>query len=287
MAKVENWTQRYFLERFVFEIGESISSDINERADKGLYKDLAEVVLTDGQPLNLDDPALLALIKFLDVTGFRTVENLQEICDGLRDNFQNEPTALRLVSGNPEMIDAIFALKDTGGWGELDRISLHLIGKSLTDLVDAIQPTLRFNPDDPGLGGGTCYMIGHDSQNAPYPKVAFGSSPEYVLGFLQDAAHMAGDAFKKDDRPRTYLSFRRNRTNIFSIPLLPAKISVYAPHAGGGAMDYLDYSSPQIQWADVVWNEHDLATMKKLAQVAPENVRHLIKGAYLQDDLGM
>lgn len=284
---IDRWKQKNVMEHLAVAISDQLTFESDTRHAKKMYADLAEVELNDGYGLSLDDPALMLLIRFLDATGSRTIENLHEVTHGLRDRFFFAHNQERLGVEKLELVAQLFELRSAGGWHELDRIFSHLIGTTLTAISDDLDPLFLFSPEDPGLGGDVCFTLGYNNPDVPHPKIAFGSTSAYVLGFVREVAKLAGDAYLKDGFVREEILLRRGRSQIFSLPVKPAKVAYTRPRQWGAEDDFLDPSQLHIQWADVEWKIADRAVMKELVRVAPESVGHLIKAAFLEGDLGM
>lgn len=283
VSGIENWTYRYFMECLITAIGENCISEIEACTARGFYKDLDEVVLGDGKPLNVQDPALSLLVQYLDATTSRSIDSIADIIDGLTSNFRlgTQPR----VSGKFGMIHALFDLRNEGGWCELDRLVTDLALQSFSSIVDALSPSIRYSQDDPGLGGEKCYVLGFSEKNGKKTKVAFGSAPEHVLGFILEATTLAGNAFLSDKRERNTIWLHNGREAVFTIPLEPRlPVTVFSPD---GEKNYSDFSELSVKWRAVQWARRDVEVMQALASVVPKEAGHAVKGKYLEDDLGL
>lgn len=301
MRGLESWTHRYFLERLSKMVDAAATRGGNDhRGDMLMYVDLAELVLKDGKPLDIEDPALMFLIRFLDKTGRRTIENLAEVFDGIRSHFNPPPAKDWRQEVDIDLIHDFFGMKNSGGWEEVDRVVNHLIGQTLTALVDRIQSNLLYDPADPGLGGGDCFTLCYDGGGdgfetsvnggvmVPFTKAAFGSAPEYIIGFIPKVAAIACEEFRGAGGPfLTYIECKNNRDLLFTIPFGPAKNGTEYPGVDGAKPELLDFSKSVIYWGQIKWEQSSLYLMKAIAKLAPLEARHLVKGSYLEDSLGM
>lgn len=282
MTPVESLLCRHGLHRFsnqVRRIHTNMSSD--SLRDRGFKGELDELVLSDGRRLNRYDPAVLQLIKVIDGSHKLEIRTLNDLLrglhDGIRPAWHND-----IAPEHHEEIDELFAMKASGGWGELDRLSCFVLGEPMTMFVDREASRIGHDVNDQSLGGSTLYVLAIQSLKRVTTPVAFGSTAVHALNFLGDLEAYAGDSLKGEEG---FIQLRKNKNVVFEIPFKP--LSREATNNYGVYLQPFYSMEKSVGWKEVDWLVDDPLAMKALAAVAPNEVKHVIKGRFLQDGLGM
>jgi hypothetical protein len=282
----ENWTRQYLMERLI-EILE-YSSRSPEAVLRHGGRSLSDLALHGGGTLNLQDPAVMSLIEYASSAGQRNVRTVGDLFDVLKRGF------LFVTDGKPKRpIDSLHRMFDLQrvGWNELDRLIRTLTREhvSFSDIVNPIQASFRLCPDDHGLDGDTCYALGYSVKLKHLEKVAFGSSPAFALKFIDDAIRAAESSHRRDNLIRSELALAVNGKGLFRVPLLP-RVTVRGYQCSRwGAMSSQseNYADLTADWANVQWKDSRDDLMKILVNALPARDGHVVKGRFLEDDLGM
>ncbi|MBI6882703.1 hypothetical protein [Pseudomonas putida] len=286
MSKIENWLNRHYMSMFAKELTSrhpSFQADLKESL--GYFAELDQLMLDDGKLLDTSGPAFMQILRFLDVTGNRTTETLDDLREGLHKVLL--PAWERPISsGAQDLLNTFFEMRAEGEWGEWDRLVTHLLGVTMGDFVDEHAAVIRYAEDDVGAGGDRMYSVGYGHPSISSTVVAFGSTPAHALSFLPDVVSIAGDSLLKIDMMKGgELWFRRNRSIIFEMPLQGVWKSANGIDESILESAYTMKSSPQ--WGLIDWRVQDEAVMKALASIAPDDAKPKIKGGFLKNDLGI
>lgn len=282
MSGVEKWARRYHLERLALDAKRLEDKlDIDEGSPYGAHLEVA--ILPDGHALNLEDPAISLFMRLLRALNHLSVETPYDVMTNLKFAFHG--VGKIKVGSHFHIIDPLFDLrKEPDGWRELDRLIEYVSGTSMSERAQKLQHQHRFSAEDPATEDVARFSIGFRFTSLIADKVAFGSKPEFALSFLDDVLIAAG-AENHDRRERGEAWLFDGDRKICVMPFRAKQVTAYFP--GGVAQEYHDASTMLYDWSKVDWIVRDTKMMNLLAQAVPEEARSLIKGRYLEDDLGM
>jgi hypothetical protein len=282
---MESWVRRYHMERLAKDAHKTIDNLVLDlEANSAYCVDLGLAKLPDGRNLNFQDPALAKFMQFVRALTHTRVECLLDVEDALRSTFLGPGKNIRFYGTAFAFAERIFDFqKAEGGWDELDRLIHYISGKSMTERASHIHRQIRYCPEDPGLGGNVTFTLEYEffASRVIADKVVFGSKPQYVLAFLADALQFAQRTSLESGLGTGFMRLMNGEKRIFSIPI---RKKVVIADLVNPASDptFLVYD-----WRGVEWHVRDPEMMSLLAKAVPESCCGLIKGRYLEDDLGM
>lgn len=288
LSKVENWLNRHFMTMFVKTVNSRHPADNTDlRKNLGYFCDLDLLQLDDGKVLGTSGTALFKILQFLDMAGDRSIETLDDLTRGLHALLL--PAWQKKISeSNQELLNEFFRMRATGEWAEWDRLALHILGESMGDFVDKQAALIRYSEDDPEAGGEQLFTVEFSHSSKTGQIVAFGSTPEYALAHFEDIMLIAGEGLKTAPNiGHGDLLIRKNFKWIAEIPL---KVDyLLSENEWTGELSAVTLSKPDAlpQWGKIDWLVQDKAVMKALVDVAPDDSKSLIKGGFLENDLGM
>lgn len=256
----------------------------------GYFGPMSRVKIDGDDFINRQDPALRLFMKVIGVSLDDNWASLYHL-----DTKMNSWLAERMLgpSAYPsEKLDELFDLRSSGeGWTELDRVLNYMAGVTLSEVVDSTR--ILHNADDPGLHGNVCYsvIIHFYRDNGGFSSLrwqALASSPERIaplgLQLLQeklaefDRLNALGDQHHDFIAANDFglgepieIDFRRNGGRQLRIPLID----------GAGSERVV------LSWRDMDIDVNEVSMMKALIAVAPEDARYLVKGRFLQGQLGL
>lgn len=280
MSNADRWIHRFVMERLsALETMKTMNP--NFAASHGYYMPLHELVLGDGQGLNFNDPAMSLLCRFEDPSGNQDVKNLSRLITTPTSLF-NPANAPHLAKPDLDLVDQIFALRQGGGWKEIDRLVSHLFGTTFSDFADTVASQVHLNPADLELGGERFYRL-EFLVRWEIPVVVFGSSPLLVLDQLPDVFARVQQQFLESGRATRAIRLYSRGYEYFDLPLHQVLIDAQAPRAPG------EYAKTrlEINWEGLSIGRKEHSVMLSLLKLAPESEHNRIKGEFLEDELGL
>lgn len=286
LSKIESWLNRHFLTMFVKTVSARHPADHTDlRKNLGYFSDLDQLSLDGGGRLDTSGPAFFKILQFLDGTGSRTIETLDDLVRGLQAVLL--PAWVKPVpERSQELINEFFRMRATGEWAEWDRLALHILGEPMGDFVDQQAALIRYSDADLEAGGEQMFSVGFSHPGTTAQLVAFGSTPTHALSFFEDVVNIAGENMNAAERVMgCEIWLRRNNKLVFEMPL--DGIGSVCEDSAEFKMIVAYSPSDSPQWGKIDWCMQNRSVMKALAEVAPEKARGLIKGDFLENDLGM
>lgn len=274
---IRDWQLQYLFERLVNILETSRRGPDTFKTMYGRCE-LSRLVLHDGGPLNLQDPAIKHLIDYADSAGAKSTITLNDLFGVLVAGFPSDG------DGWPKApiddIHKLYALKGAGEWTEIDRLvrALTRYQNSFSEIIDPMIASFRSDPRDDGLAHDGFYALGTVVSGQSTEKVAFGTRPEYVLRFIDDVLQFAGDSHARDRLVRSQLVMTRDGDVLFSVPLQP-KQKACAERTG--------YRYLVAWWSEIQWLVRDTKVLRALAAELPAHVSVKPKARFLEEDLGM
>lgn len=284
---IQDWQLQYLFERL---------ANILETSKRGPdtfqrmfgHRQLSKLILQDGVALNHEDEAIQHLISYAYAASSRAILTLDDLHSALLMMFLGGGDGKPVVPLGD--LHRLYAMKDKGGWTELDRLisSLTRYHTSFSEIIDPMIASFRTDPRDDGLVDGDFYALGCLVQGQPLEKVAFGTKAEFVLRFIDDVIQFAGDSHARDSLIRSQLILTRNGEPLFAVPLITKTFSteeLEQPQTGFAVR--CGYRFLTAYWPDLQWLVRDPEVMKALAAAVPAKSRSMLKGRYLAEDLGL
>lgn len=285
---IDQWLIQYMMERLT-DILQASSHGPDTTVRMFGHRDLTNIDLLCGRKLNIADPAVAHLINYVRAASESSRITLDAMMKVLQGDF------LVVTDGRPKRpiddLRRMFDLRQAGQWGELDNFirTVTRQRQSLSEIIGPMVDSFRVDPQDFALGEKECFVVGHYVTGRNYEKVAFGSSPEVVLRYVDDAIQDAGHAYKRDSLVRSWLALLRNEQILFCTPLLPKLTTTKypCPYKGFTISTNKNHALLAADWANTKWYDQDPRLMGALANALPRCERALLKGRYLEDDLGI
>jgi hypothetical protein len=287
----ENWLHMLRLKESLEDYG---LADPEWQKSQGFFTPIKNAVLEDGHGIDFEDKAVDHFLRMLDINLSDPEMSLRVLFERVTSNF-----FLKFMHQGPhgydnDALDRLMALREApGGWEQLDRVIMQISGReTLSGIVDRKFGTLITHPDDPGLGGNTCFSIGvltyYDGTGAnPYQALA--SEPKYAMALIEQVLtrfDRTSDPWDCDYKKPTEIWIELNAVPICTVPL-KCRSGNELPYEGVVDKDGLAcFSVTEPQWRDFSWKKHDLKLMNAFANAAPADVKRYIKGSFLTDELG-
>lgn len=282
MSGVEKWVRRYHLERLANDAAR-LDNKLTVHIESPHCKSLESARLPDGKLLNLDDPAVSLFMQLVRQLNGLRVETPSALMKTMKLAFLGAGKIK--IGSHFHIINPLFALrKELDGWKELDRLVAYVSGASMTDRARKLDQQFKYSSEDLATENEARFSIGIRFKDWQIDTVAFGSKLEYVLGFMDDVLNAAGAENHERCESGQVLIIEGGR-KICVIPLQAKEVTAFYPD--GVAKDYRDPSTMLYDWSNIDWQVRDHKLMNMLAQAAPEEARNLMKGRYLEDELGM
>lgn len=253
-----------------------------------------KMVLLDGvEPIDAEDKAtalFFYLVRFNPKAKRADLETFKDrIHECLREQVQS-PTA-----EYEKNIARFFKCRTVGeGWANLDRIFHHMIGVTLSHVVDSSH--ILFNEDDQSLNQPEFYTlmlrVRRVEETTMFHEIrwaAVASDLDRILNLAQEVAdnHIAllNSSRKRDNRSSNgdviqgeserwapcAMDVLKNAQRIMSAPMSKST----------------DEGSYAVDWAQVRLIRPSQAVISSILGVAPSRAGNLLKGRYLEDELGI
>jgi hypothetical protein len=281
---MNNWFHHFHLEHLNNLVRNSESRDCED-----YFEPLSRVII-DQRPVDLRDPALCKFMKAIGVSLDDQFKSLNDITNKL--GRWSTKRHFGPATYDCSYLDELFELRTSAtGWRELDRVLNHMAGVTLSHASD--NPQILHNADDPGLHGDVCYSVllqtyNFDSGLSKRKWAAIASSVDLIvpLALLAAQAEQAvyetvaaldeGHPDFSPERKRSQgepvkMDVRKNGKRQVSIPLINSQES--------GIVEPI--------WRNLEVEVEDMAMMKALLAVAPEDAKQLVKGMFLEGQLGL
>jgi hypothetical protein len=255
----------------------------------GFFEPMVNVKI-DGKPINTRDPALQ---KFMKALGMSLDDNFKNLFN-IETKLNTWLSKRFLGPGTHEspLLDDLFALRSTeSGWSELDRVLNHLAGVTFSQVVDNAQPL--HDADDPGLHGALCYSVVVNTSNSDRLRrrkacKAVASTPERIVELVFAAIQAIQNDFIKAGAlggmssilPKTA---ERNLGEPFFIEVKKNGRTQW----GASVVDAKESGYVVIDWASLDVHVEDMDMLKALLTLVPEEAKLLVKGRFLQGQLGL
>lgn len=288
MSKVENWLNRHFMTMFVKTVNSRHPADHTDlRKNLGYLCDLDMLQLDDGKVLNTSGPAFFKILQFLDMTGDRTIETLDDLIRGLYALLL--PAWQKQISESSQgILNEFFRMRATGEWAEWDRLAWHILGEPMGTFIDKQAALIRYSEDDLEAGGEQMFTVEFSHSSMIGQLVAFGSTLDYALAHFEDIMLIAGEGLKTAPNiGHGDLLIKKNNKWIAKIPLKVDYFLSENEWTSELTADILSAPDAWPQWGKIDWLVQDKAVMKALVDIVPDESKHLIKGRFLENDLGM
>lgn len=222
--------------------------------------------------IDVYDLAFRAFVRSIGMDADDNWKTPQNVCERLLTfALKNHPGA----SENPSL-DELFELRSSSnGWRELDRFFVHLTGKTLSGIVD--NHRILHDADDPGLHGSVCYsaVVHTSGENRIKRRKVFkalASSCERIVPLVVASAQALQTDFAKGESDEPFLvEIKKNGQRQLSVSVIDSKEP--------GKVD--------IDWTSIDVDVEDMAMLKALLSIVPEPARLLVKGRFLQGQLGL
>lgn len=282
MSGVEKWTRRYHLERLALD-AQRLEESLELDEDSPYCARLETARLPDGNLLNIKDPAVDLFLRLVRQLNHMSVDCPLDLMMNLKYTFLG--VGKIKVGSHFHLIDPLFALaNEPDGWKELDRLIEYVSGASMTDRARKLDQQFKISSQDPATEDEARFSIGFKFSEPVANKVVFGSKSEFVMEFLDDVLAAAG-AENRERRQRGEVWLLERDRKICVIPFEAKAVTAYFP--GGVPQQYHDPSTMLYNWSKIDWHVRDHRLMSLLAQAVPEEARNMVKGRYLEDELGM
>jgi hypothetical protein len=247
-------------------------------------RDFDGMVTSDGDVLNLTDPAIGA---FLDLIPFRSNERhtFSTIGTVMSRMPACERRSFHQFGLIQKKIETLARLRAGGGWAKLDALFMIGVERAFTSFVDSVD--LHYEPSDLGLGGETCFRIGlycpieADRHMLTIDWFAAASSPDHLIPLMQQV--MDG-AF-----PIGLRKYPSHQVEISQLAVfLDEKELINVPVARTpGPSDAVKYcNSLDADWSKCVISSDSLTLFKALETVVPSDDRGRLKAQFLENSLG-
>lgn len=281
---MSNWFHHIFLDRLNHSVRDADTKDCD-----GYFEPMVNVKI-DGKPINTRDPALQ---KFMKALGMNLDDNFKNLFN-IETKLNTWVSKRFLAPGTHEspLLDDLFALRSTeSGWSELDRVFNHLAGVTFSQVVDNLKPL--HDEDDPGLHGALCYSVVVHTSNRDQVRrrkacEAVASTPERIVDLVFSAIQAIQDDFIKSEAldctssilPKTaernlgepfFIDVKKNGRTQWGASVVDAKASGFVA----------------VDWASLDVQVEDMDMLKALLTLVPEEAKLLVKGRFLQRQLGL
>lgn len=281
---MSNWFHHFHLERL-----HALVRDSEFRDCVDYFEPLVRISI-DQQPINLRDPALRKFMKAIGMNLDDQFKSLNDIASKLSRWSTNRH--LGPATFHCQHIDELFELRSSSaGWRELDRVLNYMAGVTLSGVADT--PHILHNADDPGLHGDVCYCAmlytyNFDTKITKRKWAAIASSADLIVPLALLAAQAEENLFhavasmdeghadfsperKRSQGMPAAIDILKNGKRQLRMPLLEGeKFGVIEPH-----------------WRILKVEVDDIDMLKALLAVAPEEFKHMVKGMFLEGQLGI
>ncbi|MBI6882736.1 hypothetical protein [Pseudomonas putida] len=252
-----------------------------------MYDPLSSMILEDGHPINLKDPAVGRFLKLLNVDSKDPQDNLKYVSERFSRWHSTCLEKPGIAAYGSVEFDHLMSFRSVeNGWLELDRVIKELTGSTLTRIADTTQDSVLFNLEDPGLDGKVCYtlnlLLGY-SQGEFREHKAWGSSAKGVLDHIEAILASEGDRYLKYGYDSmspgpVAVYIKRNDATQLLIPVKPSK----SPDGG-----FDDHSRPVLDLERLNWHRPNRELLTALLDYVPNEAAKRIKGDYVGMELGI
>jgi hypothetical protein len=264
------------------------------RKPRSFYNFIDKAVMEDGQRIDVEDPAVALFLKILDLDTCYQYMTLEDMSRRVFTYYLMKFQRPGLHGYDSSEMDHLMAIgEQPGGWHQLDRVIQQISAETFSSLVQRSRDALITHPEDPGLGGSTCYSLGimtyYDGADAR-PNVALASEPKYVMALIDQVLSTfdhASDPWDCDYKKFTCLWVELNGTSVFTLPLACTSGNDLPYEGVVDKFGRTTFSVTTPRWKDLTWNKSDLKLMTAFANAAPAEARRFLKGNFLTDELGV
>jgi hypothetical protein len=181
-----------------------------------------------------------------------------------------------------DLVDQIFALRQSGGWKEIDRLIAHIFDKTFSEFADEVTSRIHYSLDDPGLGGARIYQL---EFLTPFsiPHVCFGSTASFATEHLMQTLLKVQQETKKTGVTPRAIRLCSGASRYFEVPLAHGLEDVCNP--GNGEHPF--QISFHLNWEGLSIGRKEHSVMLSLLKLAPKSEHNRIKGEFLEDELGL
>jgi hypothetical protein len=282
---MSNWFNHVHLVRLSQAI---VHSDCDNRPE--FFEPISKIRFKNQELINACDPAILKFMQALDMPTDDNWQRPDDICKKLLDWLKNNHLGPGTYDGS--LLDELFELRSTsGGWRELDRLLRHMTDHSLSNLVDT--NTILHQVDDPGLHGAVCYSVFvHTCDADKFMRAAeckaLASTAERIVPLALGGAQVVKTDFDK-------VQAMKSMKPRFTLPIEkilwePYRIEIKKNGKRLWSAPVIDSTVPglvEIDWASIQVDAEDIGMMKALLTIAPADSWNVIKGKFLQEQLGL
>lgn len=264
---------------------------------------MVNLVLNDGQKIDLGDPAVAHFLSMLFITSVLSANEqcLKNINMRIAERLSPQYSRPGIHGYDSSDLDTLMAFRQVpDGWVELDRLINQLSGRTFSALVERNKDSFLTHPEDQGLGGNTCFRISlelevDDTQAGPAyddirtPASGFASDPRYIMALIDQVIHREAITAPPefDYKKPIAVKVQKNNKTLFELPLktiswseLPEK--GFVDHEGRTC-----HSVIEPQWRDFTWLTDDVRLMKVIADTAPDESKRHVKGSFLAEGMGL
>lgn len=293
---MQRWMNWLHITNLVEDLQDDGLQQPDYQQERGMFKPLKSVVLTDGDPINLEDQAVAHFLKMIEVDVDDPESNLKHVTWRLQTWMLINLKKPGIHGYESKDLDDLMALRSMqNGWRELDRIINQVSGRTFTSKVDRANESIIFSSQDDGLGGDSYYAISllhSSSAESNRDHVAFASTSAIALGLIDEVLKregmryaLYGDGFTTTAPDSFHLT--KNNAIQFSVPIKPAVVHETDPEDRMEITIRNDYTNLHADWSSTHWYKHDREILKSISAVLPKMVSSLIKGSFLGEELGI
>lgn len=289
---MQRWINWLYIKNLVSDLDDGGLQDPGFRKMRDMLKPIHKAVMADGNPINLDDPAVALFFKMIEVTPTSDTT----LADAVRSlevwhliNL-NKPGIGSYDS--PDLEELVNLRLVPNGWAELDRVIKQISEQTLSSRVSWYDSNVLLNPDDPGLHGPKVYSLNlsmsWDGSNCR-ENLALASSPAEVLNLIDKVLEAQGKSYLKygyDSMSSVPASLYLKRGDDLVL-MAPVKPLLVTEPDGDDLNFYDDHSRPFVDWSQVDWRKYDREVFRALINYVPKPLVHQVKGTFLSDELGM